>query len=187
MFSKKNLIWLDLEMTGLDPDADRILEIATVVTDSQLRPIATGPELVIRQSQERLAAMDEWNRNQHGGSGLIEAVLNSDCDETQAQRQTLEFLAEHVPPGKSPMCGNSICMDRRFLARWMPELEAFFHYRNLDVSTLKLLVRLWAPAVAEQAPKKGEAHRALQDVMDSIAELAHYRRHFLAPDYAGDS
>ena len=174
-------------MTGLNPDSDRILEIATMVTDAELRPIAVGPELVIQQSRERLDAMDEWNQRQHGGSGLIEAVLQSDCSEASAQRQTLEFLRQHVPPGESPMCGNSICTDRHFLVRWMPELAQYFHYRNLDVSTLKELTYRWAPELAEALPPKGEAHRALSDIEDSIRELEYYRQHFIASAYAGNS
>ena len=174
MTASRNLIWIDLEMTGLDPDSDRILEIATVVTDSDLNELAVGPELILHQPDEVLAGMDEWNTRQHGASGLTEASKNSDCDAARAERATLDFLARHVPPGKSPMCGNSICQDRRFLARWMPELERFFHYRNLDVSTVKELVARWGPAAAK-APAKDSAHRALGDVRESIRELAHYR------------
>ena len=161
-------------MTGLDPASDRILEIATVVTDSDLNELGVGPELVLHQPDEVLAGMDEWNTRQHGASGLTEASKNSDCDAARAERATLDFLARHVPPGKSPMCGNSICQDRRFLARWMPELERFFHYRNLDVSTVKELVARWGPAAAK-VPAKDSAHRALGDVRESIRELAHYR------------
>ena len=164
-------------MTGLDPDTDRILEIATVVTDSDLHVLAAGPELVLRQSEAQLAEMDEWNTRHHGASGLTEAVRRSAVDETQAERATLEFLAQHVAPGASPMCGNSICQDRRFLARWMPELERFFHYRNLDVSTLKELARRWLPGQAPAAKKS--AHRALEDIYESIHELEHYRTHVL--------
>ena len=174
MTASRNLIWIDLEMTGLDPDSDRILEIATVITDSDLNVIAEGPELILHQPAEVLAGMDEWNTRQHGASGLTEASRSSDCDEARAERETLDFLARHVPPGKSPMCGNSICQDRRFLARWMPELERFFHYRNLDVSTVKELVARWGPAAAK-APPKDSAHRALDDIRASIRELAHYR------------
>ena len=161
-------------MTGLDPDSDRILEIATVVTDSDLNELAAGPELILHQPDAVLAGMDEWNTRQHGASGLTEASKRSGCDAARAERETLDFLARHVPPGKSPMCGNSICQDRRFLARWMPELERFFHYRNLDVSTIKELVARWGPAEAK-APAKDSAHRALDDVRASIRELAHYR------------
>ncbi len=170
------LIWIDMEMTGLDPGADRILELATVVTDSDLNVLAVGPELVVHQPEAQLAAMDAWNTKHHGASGLTEAVRRSALDEAQAERATLDFLAQHVAPGASPMCGNSICQDRRFLARWMPELERFFHYRNLDVSTLKELARRWMP---EQVPDvaKHSAHRALEDIYESIHELAHYRTH----------
>lgn len=176
MSKKSNLIWIDLEMTGLDPDADRIIEIATIVTDSDLNELATGPVRVIRQSEACLAGMDEWNTAQHGASGLTEAVRGSDCDEARAERETLAFLAEHVLPEASPMCGNSICQDRRFLARWMPELERFFHYRNLDVSTLKELARRWHPEEVGEF-RKASAHRALGDIRESIRELEHYRRH----------
>ena len=161
-------------MTGLDPDSDRILEIATVVTDSDLNVVAEGPERVLRQPDDVLAGMDEWNTRQHGASGLAEASRRSACDEARAERETLDFLARHVKPGKSPMCGNSICQDRRFLARWMPELERFFHYRNLDVSTVKELVARWGPTAAK-APAKDSAHRARDDIHASIRELAHYR------------
>lgn len=175
MSKKKNLIWIDLEMTGLSPDTDRIIEIATIVTDSDLNVLATGPVRVIHQPEECLAGMDEWNTSHHGASGLTEAVRGSDCDEAQAERETLEFLEQHVAHGVSPMCGNSICQDRRFLARWMPDLERFFHYRNLDVSTLKELARRWYPDQVEEF-QKASAHRALEDIRESIRELEHYRR-----------
>lgn len=175
MGKKKNLIWLDLEMTGLCPEQDRILEVATIVTDSDLNTIAMGPDLIVHQSEERLAGMDEWNRTHHGDSGLAKASLESSIDEAQAEQETLNFLAEHVAEGVSPMCGNSICQDRRFLARWMPDLERYFHYRNLDVSTVKELVNRWLPAARPKS--KGSAHRALSDIQDSIRELEHYRAH----------
>jgi oligoribonuclease len=175
-----NLIWIDLEMTGLDTINDRIIEIATLVTDSQLNEIAEGPVLAIRQSRETMNGMDEWNTEQHGASGLTRRVLESGTSTAQAERATLEFLAQWVGPGTSPMCGNSICQDRRFLAREMPELERFFHYRNLDVSTLKILAQLWAPEVAQGFSKESE-HRALADIRDSIAELAWYRDRLLDP------
>lgn len=171
-----HLIWLDLEMTGLDPDRDRILEIATLITDSDLRVLAEGPVIAIRQSEEVLAGMDEWNQQHHGASGLIERVRLSDQDEARAEAETLAFVAGYVPAGKSPICGNSICQDRRFLARAMPRLEAYFHYRNLDVSTVKILAQRWAPEVAE-AFKKDGTHQALEDIRESIAELRFYREH----------
>lgn len=171
-----NLVWIDLEMTGLDPDGDSIIEIATLVTDSQLNVLAEGPELAIRHPLARLEAMDEWNRGTHTRSGLWQRVLDSQVDMADAEARTVAFLAEWVPAGKSPMCGNSICQDRRFLARHMPRLERYFHYRNLDVSTLKELARRWAPDVLSGFSKKG-AHTALSDIRESVAELAHYRHH----------
>lgn len=169
-----NLIWIDLEMTGLDPDRDSILEIATVVTDRELNVVATGPEFAIFHPLERLAAMDEWNRNQHGKSGLWQRVVESDVDLATAEAQTVDFLSRWVGAGNSPMCGNSICQDRRFLYRLMPRLERYFHYRNLDVSTVKELARRWAPDVS-RGFSKDSAHTALSDVRDSIAELRYYR------------
>jgi len=173
-----NLIWIDLEMTGLDPFNDRIIEIATVVTDARLEIIAEGPVLAIHQPDEVLAAMDEWNTRQHGGSGLTERVRASTVDEAEAERRTLAFLRQYVPANASPMCGNSICQDRRFLARLMPKLEAYFHYRNLDVSTLKELARRWAPRVYNGF-QKSSTHLALDDIRDSIEELRYYREHFI--------
>ncbi len=174
----RNLIWIDLEMTGLIPERHRIIEIATIVTDAQLRVLAEGPVIAVHQPDVELAAMDEWNTRQHGGSGLTQRVRDSRVGELEAQALTLEFLARWVPAGKSPMCGNSICQDRRFLARWMPALERHFHYRNLDVSTLKELCQRWAPQVA-QGFSKDSRHLALDDIRDSIAELAYYRDTFL--------
>ena len=174
MGSNEHLIWIDLEMTGLDPDADSIIEIATLVTDKELVVIAEGPELAIHQPDEVLARMDEWNQRQHGGSGLLQRVRDSRVSVLEAQQRTLDFLAGHVPARVSPMCGNSICQDRRFLARSMPELERYFHYRNLDVSTLKELAARWYPAV-KSGFSKAAAHRALADIHESIAELRHYR------------
>ncbi|TDU32348.1 oligoribonuclease [Panacagrimonas perspica] len=173
-----NLIWIDLEMTGLVPERHRIIEIATLVTDSQLNLLAEGPMLAIHQSDAELAAMDEWNTRQHGGSGLTQRVRDSKLDEREAQARTIAFLSKWVPPGKSPICGNSICQDRRFLARWMPELERFFHYRNLDVSTLKELCRRWTPEIAK-GYTKNSTHLALDDIRDSVAELKYYREHFI--------
>jgi oligoribonuclease len=174
-----NLIWIDLEMTGLYPDRDRIIEIAVVVTDAQIATRVEGPVFAIHQSDATLDAMDAWNKGTHGKSGLIDRVKASEIDEAHAQAQVIEWLAEYVKAGKSPMCGNSICQDRRFLANHMPALEAFFHYRNLDVSTLKELARRWKPAVLDGI-KKAQAHTALADVHESIDELLHYRQHFLA-------
>ena len=174
MGSNEQLIWIDLEMTGLDPDTDSIIEIATLVTDKELVVIAEGPELAIHQPDEVLARMDEWNQRQHGGSGLLQRVRDSHVSVVEAQQRTLDFLSRYVPAGTSPMCGNSICQDRRFLARSMPELERHFHYRNLDVSTLKELAARWYPAVKSGFSKAG-AHRALADIHESIAELRHYR------------
>ena len=177
----QNLIWIDLEMTGLDPDRDYIIEIATIVTDASLHIVAEGPELVVHQSEQVLTSMDEWNTSHHTASGLVERVRHSTYDESEAQRLTLEFLEKHVPFGGSPMCGNTICQDRRFLHRWMPELEAYFHYRNLDVSTVKELCQRWAPEVAA-AFSKNSNHRALDDIRGSIDELKYYREHFIAVD-----
>jgi len=171
--SPDNLIWIDLEMTGLDTDADRIIEIATIVTDAQLNTLAEGPMLAIHQPDAVLEAMDEWNTRQHGQSGLTDRVRNSSLDTRQAELQTLAFLRAHVPAGVSPMCGNSICQDRRFLHRLMPELEAYFHYRNVDVSTIKELVARWAPD--RPGFSKQSSHLALDDIRDSIAELKFYR------------
>ena len=175
-----NLIWIDLEMTGLDPQKERIIEIATVVTDSELNVLAEGPSIAINQSNELIQAMDQWNTNQHGKSGLTERVLNSTVTEAQAESATLEFLKQWVPEGMSPMCGNSIGQDRRFLVRYMPELANYFHYRNLDVSTLKELVKRWKPELMNGFNKKG-SHLAMDDIHDSIAELAYYRKVFIQP------
>lgn len=172
-----NLIWIDMEMTGLVPETDRIIEIAVLVTDSELNLIAEGPVLVVRQPDEVLGAMDSWNRSVHAKSGLVEKVKASSLDEATAERQTIEFLKAHVPAGVSPMCGNSICQDRRFLARWMPKLEAHFLYRNLDVSTLKELVKRWKPEMVKDVMKlKQGKHEALADIYESIEELKFYRK-----------
>lgn len=172
------LIWVDLEMTGLDTSSDSIIEIATIVTDSGLEVLAEGPVIAVHQPDEVLLRMDEWNTRQHTQSGLVQRVRESTASTGDAERQTLEFLREWVEEGSSPMCGNSICQDRRFMAREMPQLEAFFHYRNLDVSSLKILAGMWAPKVAAGFVKES-AHLALDDIRDSIAELRHYRDSFL--------
>ncbi len=177
--SDDNLVWIDLEMTGLYPDKDRIIEIAVVVTDPQLQLRVEGPVFAVHQSDAVLDGMDNWNKGTHGKSGLTERVRLSNTSEADAQAQVINFLRQFVPKGKSPMCGNSICQDRRFLANYMPELESFFHYRNLDVSTLKELARRWKPEVLAGF-KKAQAHTALADIHESIDELVHYRRHLLA-------
>ncbi|OEC34296.1 oligoribonuclease [Pseudomonas cuatrocienegasensis] len=178
MQNPTNLIWIDLEMTGLDPDTDVIIEMATIVTDSQLNILAEGPVIAVHQSDERLAAMDEWNTRTHGDSGLTQRVRESTISQAEAEAQTIAFLEQWVPAGKSPICGNSIGQDRRFLYRYMPTLEAYFHYRYLDVSTLKILAGLWAPQLKDGFQKRG-THQALDDIRESIAELAYYREHFL--------
>jgi len=170
-----NLAWIDMEMTGLAPDTDRILEVALLVTDAQLNVVGEGPVLVLHQPDEVLEAMDSWNRSVHGKTGLVDKVKASRLAEAAAEARLLEFLAAHVPQGASPMCGNSICQDRRFLARWMPRLEAWFHYRNLDVSSLKELVKRWNPEIARGWKKEGK-HEALADILESIEELKYYRR-----------
>jgi len=180
-----NLIWIDLEMTGLDPDNDRIIEIATVVTDTYLEEIIEGPVLAIHQPDELLDGMDDWNTKQHNRSGLVDRVKQSRITDPAAEEATLEFLETYTNPGKSPMCGNSICQDRRFLYRYMPDLEKHFMYRNLDVSTLKELSRRWHPPAAKSFKKKSK-HLALSDIMDSINELKHYREHFLKISKKGD-
>jgi len=172
-----NLVWIDLEMTGLDPDNDYIIEIATIVTDADLNIIAEGPTMAIHQPDSALDAMDEWCTNQHGKSGLTQRVKDSTINEREAEQRTIEFLLEHVDKGASPICGNSIGQDRRFLYRHMPELESFFHYRNLDVSTIKEIARRWRPEVLDGVQKKG-SHLALDDIRDSIEELRHYREVF---------
>jgi len=173
------LIWIDLEMTGLVPETDHIIEIATVVTNTDLEIVAEGPVIAVHQAEATLAAMDEWNTRTHGASGLTARVRASAADEAAAERATIEFLVQHADAGRSPMCGNGICQDRRFLAQWMPALERFFHYRNVDVSTIKELARRWAPQVLAGVEKKS-AHVALADIHESIAELRHYRRLLLA-------
>ncbi len=172
------LVWIDMEMTGLKPDTDRIIEIALVVTDNELGVVAQAPVWVVHQDDATLDAMDSWNRGTHGRSGLIDKVKASALDEAQAEALALAFLREHIPAKASPMCGNSICQDRRFLARWMPALEEYFHYRNLDVSTLKELARRWRPEALKGVPKEGK-HEALADVLESIEELKHYREQMI--------
>jgi oligoribonuclease len=175
----QNLIWVDMEMTGLDPLKDRIIEIAVVVTDARLNVRVEGPVIAVHQSDAVLDGMDDWNRNTHGKSGLVDRVRASTLDEAAAEAQILAFLEPLVPKRSSPMCGNTICQDRRFMVMTMPKLEAFFHYRNLDVSTLKELARRWKPTVLDGF-KKSQAHTALADIQESIDELVHYRQHFLA-------
>lgn len=174
----ERLIWIDLEMTGLNPQQDRIIEIATIVTDAELNEIAVGPVLAINQDESLLAQMDEWNQSHHASSGLLERVRQSKLAMADAEQLTLEFLQQHIKAGDSPMCGNSICQDRRFMALWMPALESFFHYRNLDVSTLKELARRWYPDELANLHKRG-VHLALEDIRDSIEELRYYRKTIL--------
>lgn len=171
------LVWIDLEMTGLDPKTDTVIEIATIVTDSQLELVAEGPVLAIYQTDEALSVMDDWNLEHHGDSGLIDRVKASSISLQQAEQQTIDFLKQHVPAGVSPLCGNSIGQDRRFMVKYMPTLEEYFHYRNVDVSTVKELARRWAPEVLAGVKKRG-THQALDDIRESIEELRHYRKHF---------
>ncbi|MCU0759273.1 MAG: oligoribonuclease [Steroidobacteraceae bacterium] len=178
------LVWIDLEMTGLRPESDDIIEIATLVTTGDLELVEEGPVIAIHQDEATLARMDDWNQRQHGSSGLLDRVRASRHGVADAERETLAFLGRHVEPGRSPMCGNSICQDRRFLARHMPQLERFFHYRNLDVSTLKELARRWAPSVLGSFTKSG-THLALDDIRESVRELRHYRQWLVAPEYRG--
>jgi oligoribonuclease len=177
---ENRLLWVDMEMSGLSPESDRVLELAVVITDAELNVVAEGPVIVVHQDDSVLEKMDSWNRSTHARSGLISRVRESRVDEAAAQRQMLEWVARYVPAGRSPMCGNSICQDRRFMARWMPQLEAFFHYRNLDVSTLKELARRWKPEVFRSFEKKSR-HEALADIYESIEELKHYRARWLGP------
>ncbi len=178
MQSADNLIWVDMEMTGLIPEEHFVIEIATIVTDSDLNTLAEGPVIAIRQSDAALAAMDEWNTTHHTGSGLVARVRASRHDERSASRETMAFLEQWVPRGVSPMCGNSVCQDRRFMSRYLPELEAYFHYRNLDVSTVKILMQRWRPELEAGFTKTG-THLALDDIRESIEELRYYRQHFL--------
>lgn len=179
--SPNNLIWIDMEMTGLDPEKERIIEIATIVTDSHLNVIAEGPVFAVHQSDDLLQAMDGWNTKQHNNSGLVQRVKESTVTEAEAQAATIAFLKQYVPAGKSPMCGNSVHQDRRFLCRYMPELEKFFHYRLIDVSTLKELAARWAPQICSGVQKESK-HLALSDIKDSIEELKYYRAHFINPE-----
>lgn len=181
MNQKENLVWMDLEMTGLDPEQDVIIEIATIVTDKDLNIIAEGPVLAVHQPDVLLDAMDDWNTKTHGNSGLTRRVRESQVNARAAELQTLEFLQQYVKAGASPLCGNSIHQDRRFLVKYMPELEAYMHYRNIDVSTLKELAKRWKPEVVSSFNKKG-AHQALDDIKESIDEMLHYRQYFLALD-----
>ena len=181
MQSASNLVWVDLEMTGLDPDADVVIEIATIVTDSDLNTLAEGPVIAIHQADSILDSMDEWNTSHHNNSGLVDRVKASSYDETRAAQETIDFLDQWVPANSSPMCGNTICQDRRFMARHLPELEAWFHYRNLDVSTLKILMQRWRPELESGFCKSG-AHLALADIRESIEEMRYYREHFLRMD-----
>ncbi|MEW5904043.1 MAG: oligoribonuclease [Pseudomonadota bacterium] len=176
--NQNNLVWVDMEMTGLAPDTDRIIEIAMVVTDGDLNVVAEAPVLAVHQADSVLDGMDNWNKSTHGKSGLIDRVKASTLDEAAAEAQMIEFLKQYVPTRTSPMCGNSICQDRRFMARWMPKLEEYFHYRNLDVSTLKELAKRWKPAVMDGVKKHGK-HEALADIHESIEEMRHYREHFI--------
>lgn len=178
MQGPEKLIWVDLEMTGLNPERDVVIEIATIVTDSELNTLAEGPVIAIHQAEDVLATMDEWNTTHHTRSGLVDRVRASSTDEAAAEEQTLAFLRQWVTAGSSPMCGNSICQDRRFMARHMPRLEHFFHYRNLDVSTLKILMQMWRPEL-EQGVVKAGSHKALDDIRESVAELCYYRQHML--------
>jgi oligoribonuclease len=178
MFSDSNLIWIDLEMTGLDPEKEVIIEIATIVTDAQLNVLAEGPSLVIHQPDSILDAMDEWCTNQHGQSGLTDRVRRSNISAAEAEKQTIEFLQLYVGRGQSPMCGNTVSQDRRFLIKYMPDLESYFHYRHIDVSTVKELARRWKPEALEGV-KKSSSHLALDDIRDSISELKHYRKTFI--------
>lgn len=178
MQNPQNLIWIDLEMTGLDPETDVIIEMATIVTDTELNVLAEGPVIAVHQSDEHLAAMDEWNTRTHGESGLTQRVRESRISQADAEAQTIAFLEQWVPKGKSPICGNSIGQDRRFLYKYMPTLEAYFHYRYLDVSTLKILAERWAPGIKDGFVKAG-SHQALDDIRESIAELKYYRQHLL--------